>query len=215
MSQDKPQLVTSTGPFENIVFLGHISAEDFDKEAGKVGSCVEEADYNVIYRDTLPTIHDKAEALLARLAPSIPRGVNTKSTAKAQERETAAAAKAGRAAKEVSVPESFITWANRIKLGVDEATWKEIDTEFRALALATPVDATPNVRTSNLANKADLAKADDILTRDEDAIEAAVTKLQAPLASEFDLIRDESGKPERVSLAKLVSAYVASQKSAI
>lgn len=212
---DKPQLVTSTGPFEDIIILGHISAEDFDKEAGKVGACVEEADMNVIYRDTLIVLQDKAGPLFNKLAPGIPIGVNEKATAKAQERENAAATKAGRAPKTLSIPETFKSWANRIKLGVDEATWKEIDTEFRALALATPVDATPNVRTSNLANKADLAKADDILTRDEDAIEAAVTKLQAPLATEFDLIRDESGKPERVSLAKLVSAYVASQKSAI
>lgn len=214
MSDQKPQLVTSTGPFDNIILLGHISAEDFDKEAGKVGACVEEADYNIIYRDTLTVLQDKAASLFTKLAPSLPVGVNEKATAKAQERENAAAEKAKRTPKTVSVPETFNSWAARIKLGVDEATWKEIDTEFRALALATPVDATPNVRTSNLANKADLAKADEILTREPDAIEATVEKLSAPVPA-FELLRDEAGKPERVSLAKLIAAYVASQKSAI
>lgn len=212
---DKPQLKTSTGPFANIIILGHIDAASYDTEAGKVGACVEEADFNVIYRDTLPAIHDAASPVIEKMS-AIPRGTNTSATEKAQERENkaAAAAKVPREPKKVKdVPETFVTYADRVKASVSAEIWATIDAKFREIALATPVDATPNVRSSG-ASKANLEKADDILSRETDKIEAAVSKMLA-LVPDFDLVRDEEGKPERSSLAKMVGAYIAASTASV
>lgn len=211
----KPSLITSTGPFKDFTILGHVTAEDFDKEAGKVGACVEEADYNVIYRDTLPELHDLATPKLEELS-GLKRGTNDKATAKAQERENAAAAGATppRAAKKVKdVPESFIVYSERVKANVDEEVWKSIDAAFRSLALSLPVNATPTVRSSGLS-KANLEKAKEVLTRSVDKIEEAVAKMLA-MVGDYDLTRDAEGKPEEASLARLVGAFIAAQQASV
>lgn len=209
---EKPKLVTSTGPFKNIIILGHADVESFDQEAGKAGACLEEADYNVIYRDTLPDIHDKFSPILEEMSGAT-RGVNAKASAKAQERENAAAQKANREAKKKEVLESFIDFADRVKAGTDDEAWKAIDAKFREVALATPVNATPTTRAAG-ASKANLEKADEILTRDVDKIEAAVSKL-IQLVPDYDLVRGDDGKPERLSLARLVGAYVEASKAGV
>jgi hypothetical protein len=202
MSTEKPKLVVTTGPFKNIIILGHSSVEERDTEAGKVGSTLEDADYSDIYRSTLPEIHDKATKVIEDLS-GIPRGINEAQTAKNQAR-----LKDGKVAKPVK--ESFVDFATRVKAAVEESIWTSIDEEFRAIALATPVDASPSKR-AGTASKANLEKADEILARGEDAIEETVTKLLTVVPN-FDLDRDSDSKPERVSLARLVGAYVEAQK---
>lgn len=210
---EKPKLVVSTGPFKNVVILGHTTVEERDAESGKVGSTLEDADYSDIYRSTLPEIHDKAAKILAEKS-GVARGVNAEQTAKNQKRVNDAAAKAGKEAKTVAnVDETFVDYANRVKAEADEATWKEIDTEFRAIALATPVDASPSKRVGT-PSKAAQEKAADILSRDEAGIETAVDKILA-LVPNFDLERDAAGKPDATSLARAIMAYTAAATAGV
>lgn len=202
---DKPKLLVRTGPFKDVVVLGHATVEDFDREAGRVGSALEEADYNVIYRDTLPDIHDKAIDEIEKLS-GLARGIDEEKTAKAK-----AAAKDG--AKVSDVKELPVPYFNRVKAAVDADTWKLIDEHFREVALGTPVDASPSKR-SGSATKANLEKADEVLLRTPDAVEAAVSKMLT-LVPTFELTRAEDGKPERVSLARLVGAFIDAQKSSV
>jgi len=206
------KLITTTGLHKDIVILGYDTTEAFDADAGKAGAALEEANYNVIYRDTLPTIQDavipKIEALTG-----IKLGINEKLTAKAQEAENAAAAKAGREPKKKVVNETFKDYDARVKATVDDEMWQRVDALVREVALATPVDSKPTVRSGGLS-KANLDKADDVLGRSVDNIELAVAKLIA-VVREFDLARSEEGKPVRNSLARLIGEFVANPGPAL
>jgi len=94
----------------------------------------------------------------------------------------------------------------------DEESRKSRQLELNTLAQSTAdsmeVDPSPATRSAAI-NKAYLAKADEILTRDEDAIEETVSKL-IDKVGEFSLDRSDDGKPERDSLAMLVGAYIKS-----
>lgn len=191
----------TTGPFKNVIFLGHSSVEERDAEAGKVGSTLEDADYSDLYRSTVPEAHDKMAPELEKLS-GVVRGVNAEQTAKNQAR-----AKEGKTVK--PVPETFVDYAARVKPLVSEEIWASIDSRFREIALATPVDASPSKR-GGAASKANLEKADDIIGRPADAMEAAITKLLTTVP-DYELTRDEDGKPERTSLARLVGEFIAKQ----
>ena len=107
------------------------------------------------------------------------------------------------------VPEKFRAFNNRIR-----ATWangdkgKEAQLQLWAQELADKiiVDPSPSVRQS-ATTKGDLAKADDILSKEPEAIEAKVEKMLA-MVPDYDLGRDEDGKPERLSLARLISKWI-------
>jgi hypothetical protein len=68
-----------------------------------------------------------------------------------------------------------------------------------------PVDPSP-ARQSALA-KGDLLKAEDILDRDADSVEAKVQKFLAAVP-DFELIRDDDNRPEKQSLARLIGRYI-------
>lgn len=192
------QVKVSTGPFKDLSFPGHETAEDFDREAGEVGSCVEEADASVAYRSTLPDFH-KAFTETLQTMSGVTRGVNSEATEKAK-------ARAKDPAKVDPVPESFITFANKAKQAVDETVWAQIEAKAREIALTVPIDASPSKRQAG-PGKDVLAKADDILTLPADQIEAKVTKYLGKVEG-FELDRDEAGKPDRSSLARLLKAYL-------
>lgn len=199
----KPKLTVNTGPFKNVVVLGHTSVEERDREAGKIGSTLEDADYSDLYRSTLPEIHDKAAPMLLQLS-GVTRGVNEAQTKKNQARM-----KEGKVAKDV--PETFVDYATRVKASVDESVWAQIEEKFREIALATPVDASPSKRVGQ-ASKANVEKAKEVLSRDIDEIEEKVEMLLAEVPS-FDLLRDEDGKPEENSFARLIGAFIASREA--
>ena len=193
-----PTITVSTGPFKKLDFIGHADAAAYDTQAGKVGACVEEADRSDIYRSLLPEFHEKVFPILTKLAPGVARGVNAKAT-------EAAKAKAKDAARVEDVLEGFVTFANRVKAGVDEATWKEIETEVAALAAKTEADSSPSSRQKG-PDKGSLAKATEILGRTTDKIEEAVTKL-SDVVPGFALERDAEGVPEKNSLARMIMAW--------
>lgn len=201
MPTEKPKLVVSTGPFKNVIFLGHTSVAERDAEAGREGSTLEDADFSDLYRSTLPEAHDKFAPVLQSMS-GVVRGVNKEQTAKNQAR-----AKEGKTVKDV--PESFVDYADRVKAQATEDDWKAIDAKFREIALATPVDASPSKRTG-AASKANLEKADEILNRTADAIESTISKMLG-LVPDYDLVRDDEGKPERTSLARMIGAYISAQ----
>ena len=152
----------------------------------------------------MPEWHEKCLPVLeAAFGAEVPRLVNEKATASAK-------ARAKDATKVDPVMESYPNYSERVKAFLvaakRETEWNEYDREAKALAAATPVDASPAARSKG-PNKEFIAKADDILSRADDAIEATVTKLLTAVDG-FELQRDEAGKPDRTSLARLVGAYM-------
>lgn len=199
MSEPKPELVVTTGPFKKVVFLGHVSVEARDTEAGEVGATLRDADMSDLYRSSLPDVHEKTTAKIAELS-GVARGVNEVQTAKNQAR-----LKDGKTAKPVL--ESWTEWTARIQASVSEDIWSEIDAYVRSVALATPVDASPSKRVG-AASKANLDKAEEILARDTDAMESTISKMLT-IVPDYDLDRDEDSKPTKASLARLIGAYIA------
>lgn len=195
-----PKTITvSTGPFRDLPFPGHENAEEFDREAGEQGACVEEADASVAYRSTLPEFHKAFTATVEQLS-GVKRGINEDATNKAK-------ARAKDPAKVEPVPESFITYANRVKASLSEADWKALDSAARELAAQTKIDASPGKRQAG-PGKDLLAKADSLLTLPADQLSAKTDKYLG-VCEGFDLQMDEAtGKPERTSLARLVGKYL-------
>jgi len=194
-----PKTITvSTGPFRDLPFPGHADAEEFDREAGEAGACVEEADASVAYRSTLPEFH-KAFTPTVESLTGVKRGVNDEATAKAKARSKTPD-------KVEDVPESFITYANRVKASISETDWTALDAAARELSAQTKIDASPSKRQAG-PGKDLLAKADSLLTLPADQLQAKVDKYQGAVEG-FDLQTDESGKPDRASLARLVGKYL-------
>lgn len=194
-----PKTITvSTGPFRDLPFPGHETAEDFDREAGEAGACVEEADASVAYRSTLPEFHKAFTPTMESLS-GVKRGVNAEATARAKARSKTPD-------KVDDVPESFITYANRVKAQLGEEDFKALDAAARELAGKTPIDASPSKRQAG-PGKDLLAKADSLLTLPADQLQAKVDKYLASVEG-FQLDTDEAGKPERASLARLVGKYL-------
>lgn len=204
MSEETQTLrVVSTGPFKNLSFPGHASAEDFDRDAGKTGDCVEEADASVAYRSTLPTFHDDFTKTLETMS-GMSRPVNEKATAKAKEN-------AKDPSKVKDVPASFIDFANAVKASVDEETWKSIDAAARNLALQTRIDASPSTRVG--AVSAELkSKADSWLNAGPDVYNAKITQFAEQYGLDPSVIeRDEAGTPDRDSLARYIKQIFAAK----
>jgi hypothetical protein len=193
------QLKVSTGPFSDLLFQGHEDADAFDVEAGEKGACVEEADASVAYRSTLPEFH-KAFTPTMESMSSIKRGVNAEATARAKARSKTPE-------KVEDVPESFITYANRVKAQVGDEAWKPIDAAARELAASMKIDASPGKRQAG-PGKDLLAKADSLLTLPADQLQTKVDKYLGAVEG-FELQTDEAtGKPDRASLARLVGKYL-------
>jgi hypothetical protein len=180
-------------------FNGPESVEEYDQKAKKAGQCLEDAADNTIYRKTLPEWQDAFALILAK-ETGIARGVDAAATAKLKER----------AKGEVKdLPERFKLYNARIK-----ATWANGDEgkEARLNELAqlaadkVEIDPSPSDRVS-AAQKGDLAKAGDILDHDYDYVEAKVNKMLAKVPG-YDLTRDDEGKPEQASLARLIARWI-------
>lgn len=194
-----PRTITvSTGPFKDLPFPGHDSAEDFDREAGEANACVDEADASLVYRSTLPEFHRAFTPTLESLT-NVKRGVNTEATERAKSRSKTPD-------KVEDVPESFITYANRIKANVDAEVWKQAEAAARELSAKTKVDASPSKRQAG-PGKDLLAKADSLLSLPQDQLQTKVDKYTAVVEG-YELATDENGKPDRASLARLIGKYL-------
>lgn len=195
-----PKTITvSTGPFKDLGFPGHENAEEFDREAGYQGAAVEEGDTSIAYRSTLPEFHKAFTPTMEQLS-GVKRGINEEATEKAKSRSKDPA-------KVEPIPESFITYANKVKAQLSDADWKAIDDAARELANTIKIDASPSKRMAG-PGKDLLAKADSLLQLPPDQLQAKIDKYLGA-AEGYDLTIDEStGKPERSSLARLVGKYL-------
>jgi len=203
-----PAYTTSSCDFD-LSFSGPESVEAYDQKASEVGRCLCDAVNNIILRSTLPQWQKKMADALETLT-GVERTVDQAATDKAQSR-----AKEGTTVTPIKERATrFIARASASYLAnaEDEESRKSRQLELNTLAQSTAdsmeVDPSPATRSAAI-NKAYLAKADEILTRDEDAIEETVSKL-IDKVGEFSLDRSDDGKPERDSLAMLVGAYIKS-----
>lgn len=173
------------------------TVEEYDQQAGKVGSCLEDAVYNSIYRGHIPAFWEafipKAEALTG-----IARAVDEKATERAR-------AKSKNPEKVKDVMEKALNYDERVRASVTPDIISALDALAVEVGSALVIDVSEKQRTSG-PGASFLAKADSVLTRDADGIESAVTKLSAVVPA-HDLLRDETGKPDRVSLAELIKKY--------
>lgn len=194
-------------------FEGPADAAEYDTKAGKVGACVEDACDNTIYRSTLPEWQEAFEPKLTELT-GVKRGVDQKAT-------DAARARSKNPDKVKDVPEKFKAFNLRARAAffVDEsgaaldeksdaykAKDKELDALAQSVADTITIDPSPSARAA-APSKANLAKADDILAREEAKREATIANLLS-VVSDYELERDEAGLPDRDSLARLVGKFV-------
>lgn len=206
MSEQKAQLLSDTGPFKNVTFLGYSSVEDFDRDAGRVGACLEEANYQLLYRGGFGEIHDKFIDTLESMS-GMTRVVNDKATAALQ-------ARAKEGVTVTPVLENFVPFANRVRASLDAEQWAPINEAFLKVVAETPLSSAPSTRSGSgggTVSKANQAKADGVLTLTPDEIESKIEKILAAVPS-FNLVRDDSGLPDRVSLARGIAAWAASQE---
>jgi hypothetical protein len=181
-------------------FNGPDTVEEYDKRAG-VGQCLEDAVNNTIYRGTLPEWQEEFAVVLEK-ETGIKRGIDAEATAKLKSR-------AKNPDNVGPQPEKFRVYNARVK-----GTWANGDTTKEAqlqtwaqeTANKVPIDPAPSVRQTT-ATKGDLAKVDDILSKDLDYIDTKVSKMLAAVP-DFELQRDDEGRPERLSLARLLSKWV-------
>jgi len=205
MSEQKAQLLSDTGPFKNVTFYGYSSVEDFDRDAGRVGACLEEANYQLLYRGGFGEIHDKFIDQLESMS-GMKRNVNEKATAALQ-------ARAKEGVTVTPVLENFVPFANRVRASLSDEQWAPINEAFLAVVKDTPLSSAPSTRSGGggSVSKANQAKADAVLLLSPDEIESKVEKILAAVPS-FNLVRDDSGLPDRVSLARGIAAWAASQE---
>ena len=186
----------------DLVFNGPATAEEYDKAAGRVNASVEDAVSNTIYRATLPKWQKAFVEVLTALT-GVKREVDAIATAKAVAR-----AKDGAKTEDVlEKATKYIERASSIYAGDDKDKLAELATAAQSCADSIPVDPSASVRQGGI-NKGWLAKAEDILGRDEDAQEATIAKLLS-VVPDYVLDRDEDGKAEKTSLARLVGKFVA------
>lgn len=188
---------TSTMGFD-VKFNGPDTVEDYDRAAGKVGSCLADACENTIYRSTLPELQsklvDKIEALTG---------------AKREVNQTATDAAKGRAkdpSKVKDILETVPKFVKRAIAGMSDADKAALQQEIQTIADGITVDPSPSKRQRGPAKDL-LAKADQTLTLPEDEREAKITKWLG-LVEGFELEREEDNTPNRESLALLVGEVV-------
>ncbi len=187
----------STGPF-TLRSPGPATVEEFDAKAG-AGECLSGAVSDCIYRGHIPTFWDEFIPQVEKLT-GIERGVDAEATARAKARQ-----KADSKAVVKDVPEKFGKYINRVLASLDDSAKAEITSLATATASKLEIDPSPARRSSG-PGAANLAKADDVLSREASAIEATIGKLLS-VVGEFDLDREADGKPTRESLAALIKAY--------
>lgn len=191
-------------------FAGPTSVEDYDAKAGKVGSCLEDAVMNTIYRSTLPDWQEKFAKKVEELTGE-KRAENADATAKSQARADKAASAKGKTADKVkAVLETVKVYVGRVTAPfVDDA---EMTAKLASLAEEAAnevsVDPSPSARAAAI-NKGDLAKADELLTLDDEAFATKLAKIETvDAASALLEVDPETSRPSRESLAKAIGVWL-------
>jgi hypothetical protein len=181
-----------------LVFKGPGSVEDYDRAGEKVGTCLEDAVRGTIAWSTLPEWQDKfgTEVLIPRFGE---RNVNQTAT-------EAAKARSKTPEKVADIMETWTRYNARVTAQLSKEEKAALGIEAQRIADTITVDPSPSKRQAG-PKKMFLDKADSWLTLDDNALEAKIgPALNA--VPDFDLERDDNGKPERSSLARLIERYV-------
>jgi hypothetical protein len=179
-------------------FNGPDTVDAYDKTAGRVGACLEDAVDNTIYRGTLPEWQEAfgEKVLIPRFGE---RQVNQSATDAAKTRSKTPE-------KVADIMETWSRYHARVTAGMSDEDKKALAVEAQNIAATISVDPSPSKRQAG-PKKMFLDKADSWLTLDDNALEAKIgPALNA--VPDFDLERDDNGKPERSSLARLIERYV-------
>jgi hypothetical protein len=179
-------------------FRGPKTVEEYDQKAGRVGACLEDACDNTIYRGTLPEWQDEfSKAVETRLGQT--RGIDQAATERARSR-----AKDPSKIKDVS--EKVKAFVQRVTAGMSEVQKGELVGLSQQVADGIEVDPSPSKRARG-PDKTLLAKADSILTLPADQLQAKIDKYLEKVEG-YELETDDTDKPERTSLARLIGQYV-------
>jgi hypothetical protein len=181
----------------DLVFSGPESVEEYNTAAGRENAVLEDAVNNIIWRSTLPQWQRAfAEALETRY-PDSPRLIDEEATRKAKARAKDKSAVA-------DVKEKATRYIARV---VAEHPSDDLAQLAQQVADTITINPAPTVRTSSGVNKGWLAKAQDILGRDEEAREATIERLLSVVPG-YELQRDEDGVPIETSLARLIGKFM-------
>ena len=176
------------------------SVEAYDKLGGP-GRCLSDAVAETLNRSTiLAWQNDFAKVLEERTG--IQRQVDADATAKAKSR----AKNPDSVVREVF--ERFSIYNRKVNdqyANGDETKRAELEKWAQEVADHIPVDPTRQ-RTGAIAS-GDRAKAEDVLSGTPESIEAKICKY-LDVVGDYDLARDDSGLPEKTSLARLIGRYV-------
>lgn len=194
-----------------LTFLGPASVEDYNRKAGREGATLEDAVGAEIAWGTLPEWASQFVARLEKLTGVPTRGIDEKATEKAKAAATTDEAKA----KVKSVKEKEKSYIGRVRAAVDAGqvtdengnpvTAEALKALAQQVADQIEIDPSPSKRTG-APRKDDLEKADALLAGDADELEAKLSAWSQDI--DFDLQRDDSGRPVRESLARFVGKRV-------
>lgn len=185
-----------------LTFNGPDTVEDYDRAAGKTGSCLSDAVENTIYRGTLPEWQDAFAKKVAELTGTT-RGVNADATEAARKRSKTPD-------KVKDILETVTTYVNRVTADMSEEDKKSLAALAQEVADGVVVDPSPSKRQAGVP-KEYKAKAESLLTLPTDQLEAKITAWGEKYDSidVSNLERDEAGKPTVDSLGRLVGQVMA------
>jgi hypothetical protein len=186
-------------------FNGPASVEDYDSKARRPGTCLEDACKKTINTRTAVDWQEAFAALLAERT-GIPRRIDEDATARAR-------SKSKNPDQITPISERLSTyntrviaeWANGDQVKRDAL--REWAQETANKIEIDPSPTTPPKPAAPSPKTGDLAKANEILSHDYGYIEERV-KLMLSQAPDFILVRDEAGKPDPQSLARLLNRYI-------
>jgi hypothetical protein len=177
-----------------LTFDGPDTVEDYDRAAGKTGSCLEDAVENTIYRSTLPEWQDAFAKQVEQLTGQT-RQVNAEATAAAKSRSK-------NPDKVKDIMETVRVFVNRATAGMSDADKAALAKTAQETADGIVVDPAPSKRQGGL--RKDLkAKAESLLTLPTDQLESKITGYLDQIEG-YDLERDEANKPTVESLGRLI-----------
>lgn len=183
----KPYETSSCG--YTLKFNGPETVADYDSKGGD-GACLKDACLKTIYQDVLPDWQEAFATILSERT-GIARQTDEKRLRPYNIRVIA-------------------EWANgdqdkRAQL----QAWAQETADKIEVAPSPPPTTTAKAPAAT-GKGGDLAKANEILTHDYTYIEERV-KLMLSTVPDYDLLRDETGKPDAQSLARLLNRWIIAQ----
>jgi hypothetical protein len=189
-----------------LTFTGPESIEAYDAKAGKDGTALVHACLYTVYRETLVTWQEAFAQLLASKT-GIARQIDEEATARARSQSKHPENVAPLQERVLAYNKRVASqWANG-----DDA--KRAELQAWAQEVADKIEAVPSPVTpptkQDPVGKADLAKANEILSHPPDYIEERVALMLGELP-DYELLRDagNENKPEVQSLARLINKYI-------